>query len=84
MIVINLVLFIGLMLLARDLQSLVSNGFNDFCVHRSLNKERSVHTYRHIPLNPPLNWGTLIQIPPFLRGVRGDKNTVKANSNTSV
>ena len=40
MIVINLVLFIGLMLLARDLQSLVSNGFNDFCVHRSLKKER--------------------------------------------
>ena len=39
MIVINLVLFIGLMLLARDLQSLVSNGFNDFCVHRSVKGE---------------------------------------------
>ena len=38
MIIINLVLFIGLVLLARDLQSLVGNGFNDFCVHRSLDK----------------------------------------------
>ena len=42
MIVINLVLFIGLLLLARDLQSLVGNVFNYFCVHGSLIKERDV------------------------------------------
>ena len=42
-----------------------------------------VHTSRHIPLNPPLKCGTLIQTPAFLRS-RGDKNTVKANYNTSV
>ena len=42
MIVINLVLFIGLVLLARDLQSLVGNGFNDFCVHRTLVKGKGV------------------------------------------
>ena len=50
MIVINLVLFIGLLLLARDLQSLAGNGFSYFCVHGSLVKGEGKEANNYVKL----------------------------------
>ncbi len=37
-----------------------------------------------IPLNPPLNWGTLTPIPALQRGARGDQNVMKQTWKTCV